>query len=213
MSNIDLTFTAITSHNKAMDILFPPLAYLMGSISSAVLIARVFGMPDPRTVGSGNPGATNILRQGNKAAAACTLLGDILKGVVPVVIARVFTHDPLILALVAAAAFLGHLFPLFFGFNGGKGVATAGGVYLALNPWMALTLLLSWLLFALTFRYSSLAAVLTALISPLFAWFLLPGLPFFVLSIFIAALLVWRHKSNLLRLRNKQEDRIVLRRK
>ena len=193
-----------------MKFLLPILAYLMGSISSAVLIARVFDMPDPRTVGSGNPGATNILRQGNKTAAISTLLSDVLKGVVPVLIARAFTQDPQILATVAAAAFLGHLFPIFFNFKGGKGVATALGVYLALNPWMGLALILCWLVSALLFRYSSLAAVLTAVSSPLFAWFLLPGVPFLVLSIFIAALLVWRHQANIQRLIKGEEDKIRL---
>jgi len=196
-----------------MVFLLPVLAYLIGSISSAVLIARMLGMPDPRTVGSGNPGATNILRQGKKAAAIGTLLGDIVKGCVPVVIARLITEDPIILALVAAAAFLGHLYPLFFQFKGGKGVATALGVYLALNPWMSLALVLTWLATAVTFRYSSLAAVLTAAISPLYAWYFLPGAPLLILTVFIALMLVWRHLGNIKRLLDGQEDKIRLRRK
>lgn len=191
----------------------PLLAYLMGSISSAILIARVFNMPDPRTVGSGNPGATNILRQGNKTAAIATLLSDVLKGVIPVLIARAFTQDAQILATVAAAAFLGHLFPVFFQFKGGKGVATALGVYLALNPWMGLALILCWLVSAFLFRYSSLSAVLTAVLSPLFAWFLLPGTSFLLMSVFIAVLLLWRHQSNIQRLIRGEEDRINLSRK
>ena len=182
-----------------MDYLLVPLAYLVGSISSAVLMARLFDMPDPRSVGSGNPGATNILRQGNKTAAAGTLLGDVLKGIIPVV-----------LALVAAAAFAGHLFPVFFGFKGGKGVATAGGVYLALNPWMGLVLIVTWLTTALLFRYSSLAAILTAIASPIYAWFLLPGWPYLLLSLFIATLLLWRHRTNFQRLLKGEEDRIKL---
>jgi len=196
-----------------MVFLLPVLAYLIGSISSAVLIARMLGMPDPRTVGSGNPGATNILRQGKKAAAIGTLLGDIVKGCVPVVIARLITEDPIIVALVAAAAFLGHLYPLFFQFKGGKGVATALGVYLALNPWMSLALVLTWLATAATFRYSSLAAVLTAAISPLYAWYFLPGAPFLILTLFIALMLVWRHLGNIKRLLGGQEDKIRLRKK
>ncbi len=194
-----------------MVFLLPVLAYLIGSISSAVLIARMLGMPDPRTVGSGNPGATNILRQGKKAAAIGTLLGDIVKGCVPVVIARLTTEDPIIVALVAAAAFLGHLYPLFFQFKGGKGVATALGVYLALNPWMSLALVLTWLATAVTFRYSSLAAVLTAAISPLYAWYFLPGAPLLILTVFIALMLVWRHLGNIKRLLGGQEDKIRLR--
>lgn len=193
--------------------MLPVLAYLIGSISSAVLIARVLGMPDPRTVGSGNPGATNILRQGRKAAAAGTLLGDIVKGCVPVVIARLLTEDPTILALVAAAAFLGHLYPLFFQFKGGKGVATALGVYLALSPWMSLALVLTWLATAVIFRYASLAAILTAAISPLYAWYFLPGTAFLVLTIFIALMLVWRHRGNIKRLLGGREDKINLRKK
>ncbi|MDJ0955231.1 MAG: glycerol-3-phosphate 1-O-acyltransferase PlsY [Arenicellales bacterium] len=196
-----------------MEFLLPLLAYLMGSISSAVLIARVFDMPDPRTVGSGNPGATNILRQGNKTAAVSTLLSDVLKGAIPVLIARAFTQDAQVLATVAAAAFIGHLFPVFFQFKGGKGVATALGVYLALNPWMGLALILCWLGSALLFRYSSLSAVLTAVLSPLFAWFLLPGTPFLLLSVFIAVFLVWRHQANIQRLINGEEDKIKLRKK
>lgn len=194
-----------------MVFLLPVLAYLIGSISSAVLIARMLGMPDPRTVGSGNPGATNILRQGKKAAAIGTLLGDIVKGCVPVVIARLITEDPIIVALVAAAAFLGHLYPLFFQFKGGKGVATALGVFLALNPWMSLALVLTWLATAVTFRYSSLAAVLTAAISPLYAWYFLPGAPLLILTVFIALMLVWRHLGNIKRLLGGQEDKIRLR--
>ena len=196
-----------------MEFFLPLLAYLMGSISSAILIARVFNMPDPRTVGSGNPGATNILRQGNKTAAIATLLSDVLKGVIPVLIARAFTQDAQILATVAAAAFLGHLFPVFFQFKGGKGVATALGVYLALNPWMGLALILCWLVSAFLFRYSSLSAVLTAVLSPLFAWFLLPGTSFLLMSVFIAVLLLWRHQSNIQRLIRGEEDRINLSRK
>lgn len=190
--------------------MLPLLAYLIGSISSAVLIARVLGMPDPRTVGSGNPGATNILRQGRKAAAAGTLLGDIVKGCVPVVIARLLTEDPTILALVAAAAFLGHLYPLFFQFKGGKGVATALGVYLALSPWMSLALVLTWLATAVIFRYASLAAILTAAISPLYAWYFLPGTAFLALTLFIALMLVWRHRGNIKRLLGGREDRIKM---
>lgn len=193
-----------------MEYLLPPLAYLMGSISSAILVSRVFAMPDPRTVGSGNPGATNILRQGNKAAAVTTLLGDVAKGVIPVLLAQALTHNPWVLALVALSAFIGHLFPLFFKFEGGKGVATALGVFLALNPWMGIALMLTWLLAAVGFRYSSLAAVLTAAVSPLYAWYFIPGLPFLLLSILIAAFLIWRHRTNIQRLFRGEEDRIKL---
>ena len=194
-----------------MEYLLPVIAYFIGSISSAVLISRLFAMPDPRTVGSGNPGATNILRQGNKAAAAATLLADIAKGVIPVLLAWIFTQDPWILASVAAAAFTGHLFPVFFGFAGGKGVATALGVYLALNPWIGFALILTWLITAVAFRYSSLAAILTAAASPIYVSYFLPGRPFLLLALFIAALLIWRHRANIKRLVGGKEDRIKLR--
>ena len=132
----------------------PVLAYLLGSISSAVVIARVMGLPDPRETGSKNPGATNILRYGGKTAAVLTLAGDILKGVIPVLVARALTADAVIITLCGFAAFFGHLFPVFFGFRGGKGVATALGVWFALNPWVGLALLATWALMALLFRYS-----------------------------------------------------------
>ena len=193
-----------------MEYLLPVIAYLIGSISSAVLVSRIFGMPDPRTVGSGNPGATNILRQGNTTAAVATLIGDMTKGLIPVVAAQLFTQNSWVVALVAACAFLGHLFPIFFGFKGGKGVATALGVYLGLNPWMGLALILTWLITAAGFRYSSLAAILTAVLSPLYSLYFLPGLPFLLLSITIAALLIWRHRANIARLLQGEEDRINL---
>lgn len=190
--------------------LLPLLAYLFGSISSAVVVSRLLGMPDPRTVGSGNPGATNILRQGRKAAAATTLLGDMLKGVIPVVIARLFTPDPAILALVAVAAFVGHLFPVFFGFQGGKGVATMLGVYWALNPWLGGAITLTWLAMAAGFRYSSLAALTAALLSPVFAWIILREPVFVAMSSVIAALLIWRHRPNIQKLLAGREDKIRL---
>jgi len=186
------------------------VAYLLGSISSAVVVARAYGMADPRTVGSGNPGATNILRQGRKQAAALTLLGDLLKGVIPVLIARAFSDDPLLLALVAGAAFLGHIFPVFFSFRGGKGVATALGIYLALNPWIGLALMITWITVALVSRYSSLAALAAAVLSPLYVWWLLPGMPYLVMSVAVAALLLWRHRDNIKRLRRGEEDKIKL---
>ena len=186
----------------------PFVAYLIGSISSAILIARVFQMTDPRSVGSGNPGATNILRQGNKIAALLTLLGDIFKGLLPVLAARFFTNDSLILALVAGAAFIGHLFPVFFGFRGGKGVATGLGVYFGLHWAIGLGLVACWLLVAAVFRYSSLAAVVTAAASPLIVAYWLPQPAFVILSIVLACMLVWRHRENVRRLLRGEEDKI-----
>ena len=192
--------------------LLPLLAYLFGSISSAVVVARLLGLPDPRTVGSGNPGATNILRLGSKGGAALTLAGDVLKGLLPVLLARALSDDPVILALTAAGAFVGHLFPVFFAFQGGKGVATGLGVYLALSPWLGVALVGTWLAVALLLRYSSLAAMATAALSPLLTYLLLPGLPYLLLSVVLAAMLLWRHRSNLRRLLAGEEDRITLRR-
>ncbi len=165
-------------------------------------------MPDPRTVGSGNPGATNILRAGNKLAAAATLAGDVLKGALPVLLARSLTGHSLIVALAAAMAFIGHLYPVFFGFRGGKGVATAFGAYTALNPWVGLALALTWLATAALTRYSSLAALVAAALSPLFAWWLLPGPLFVALSVVLAALLFWRHRNNIERLLLGKEGKI-----
>lgn len=190
--------------------LLPILAYLVGSVSSAIVVARLFSLTDPRSIGSGNPGATNILRQGNKTAAVVTLLGDVLKGVVPVLITYVLTDDPVILALVAGAAFLGHLFPVFFGFEGGKGVATGLGVYIGLYWPVGLSLIGCWLLVAALFRYSSLAAIVTSVVSPFIVAYWLPHPAFVAMSIVLALLLLWRHRQNLQRLTRGEEDKIRL---
>jgi glycerol-3-phosphate acyltransferase PlsY len=177
--------------------LLPLAAYLFGSISTAVLIARAMGLQDPREVGSRNPGATNILRYGGKTAAVLTLLGDILKGVIPVLIARALTADVVIITLCGFAAFLGHLFPVFFSFRGGKGVATALGVWFALNPWVGLALLATWILMALLFRYSSLAALTASAAAPLYVAWLSPGTPYLATMIVMSAILIFRHRSNI----------------
>ena len=186
----------------------PVLAYCIGSISSAIIVCRIMGLPDPRTSGSNNPGATNVLRIGGKKAAAITLLGDVLKGLVPILIARSLTSNPVIIAMVGAAAFLGHLYPVFFKFNGGKGVATATGVFIGLSWSLILVLLVIWLLTVAVFRYSSLAALTAATLAPLAVFWLLPGIPFFVLSVFIAILLIWRHRENISRLIAGTESKI-----
>lgn len=184
------------------------MAYLMGSLSSAVIVSKVLNFEDPRAVGSGNPGATNVLRFAGKKAAAITLAGDILKGVIPVLLARAFTADPEILALVGFMAFLGHLFPVFFGFRGGKGVATAFGVLVTLSPWIGLALVLTWIATAALFRYSSLAAIVTALLAPVYVGWLLPVWPYFYVTLVMAALLVWRHRSNIRKLLAGTEGKI-----
>lgn len=190
--------------------LLPVLSYLVGSISSAIVVARLFSLADPRSTGSGNPGATNILRQGNKTAALVTLLGDVLKGLVPVLVTHALTGNPVILALVAGAAFLGHLFPVFFGFQGGKGVATGLGVYLGLYWPVGLSLIACWLLVAAVFRYSSLAAIVTSVVSPFIVAFWLPHPAYTVMAIVLALLLLWRHSTNLQRLIRGEEDKIRL---
>ena len=152
-------------------------AYLLGSLSFAVIVSRAMGLPDPRSFGSGNPGATNVLRTGRKTAAILTLLGDALKGWVAVVAARAlaahFGLDEDIVLLCALAAFIGHLFPVFFGFQGGKGVATALGILVALDPWLGLACLATWVAMALAFRISSLSALVTAVLAPVYAGLLL----------------------------------------
>lgn len=178
-------------------VLLPLLGYLLGSLSSAVLVSRTLGLADPRTTGSRNPGATNVLRIGGKRAAVLTLAGDVLKGVVAVVIARLVTDDATVLALTALAAFLGHLYPVFFGFRGGKGVATALGVWLALVPAVGALLLVTWLVTALVFRYSSLAALVAALAAPLYVLWLAPLVVYLAIAIVMTALLIWRHRSNI----------------
>ncbi len=183
-------------------------AYLLGSIATAVVVSRLLGLPDPRTIGSGNPGATNVLRTGNKLAALATLIGDLLKGLIPVVVARVLDASDLIIAVTALAAFIGHIFPVFFQFKGGKGVATALGVLLGLSPWLGLGTLAVWLAMALGLRYSSLAALTAALAAPLIAWPLhLGSMPLLTVSI-MSALLIWRHAGNIQRLLQGKESRI-----
>jgi glycerol-3-phosphate acyltransferase PlsY len=183
-------------------------AYLLGSIATAVVVSRLFGLPDPRTIGSGNPGATNVLRTGNKLAALATLIGDLLKGLIPVVVARALDASELVIALTALAAFIGHIFPVFFQFKGGKGVATALGVLLGLSPWLGLGTLAVWLAMAFGLRYSSLAALTAALAAPLIAWLLHLGDPVLLAIVIMSVLLIWRHAGNIQRLLQGQETRI-----
>ena len=189
-------------------LVFIIFGYLLGSISAAIIVSKVMGLPDPREQGSGNPGATNVLRIGGKKAAAITLLGDFLKGFIPVLLANLADIGVLGIALTALAAFLGHLYPLFFGFRGGKGVATAFGAILGLAPWVALLVLIIWLVMAKVFRVSSLSALIAALLAPLFLWwFALPSI-YIMVAITIAAFLVWRHRSNIQRLMSGTESKI-----
>lgn len=193
------------------------VAYLIGSLSFAVIVSKAFGLNDPRTYGSGNPGATNVLRSGSKKAAAVTLLLDALKGFVPVLLVKVFGPqfglEEGTLALVAIAAFLGHLFPVFFQFKGGKGVATALGVLLGISGWLGLLVLLTWLAVAVISRYSSLSALIASIAAPVY-YVLLDGSlwtaekPLLLAIIAMSALLLWRHAQNIGRLLKGQESKI-----
>lgn len=195
-----------------MDLLITVLAaYLLGSVSFAVVVSRLYRLPDPREYGSGNPGATNVLRSGRKSAAALTLLGDCAKGWVAVFFAQQLNVDgrELAMALAAAAVILGHMYPLFHGFKGGKGVATALGVLLGLNWILALGTLTTWITIAVFFRYSSLAALVSAVFSVFFALILFnPAHPFVWSVALIAALLVWRHRSNIANLLAGRERKL-----
>ncbi|MDP1644737.1 MAG: glycerol-3-phosphate 1-O-acyltransferase PlsY [Thiobacillus sp.] len=197
-------------------LLFIAVAYLLGSLSFAVIVSRAMRLPDPRQYGSGNPGATNVLRTGRKMAAALTLLGDALKGWGAVVLARMlapqFGLDDGIVLLCALAVFIGHLFPLYFRFQGGKGVATALGVLVGLNPWLGLACLATWLFMAGVFRISSLAALTTAALASVYAGLLIGWGDTAMTVLVIALLLVYRHKSNLIKLISGQEERIGARR-
>jgi glycerol-3-phosphate acyltransferase PlsY len=187
-------------------------AYLLGSLSFAVIVSKAMRLDDPRSYGSGNPGATNVLRSGNKAAALLTLLLDALKGVVAVLVARALADrlglTPGVIALAGLAAFLGHLYPVFFRFQGGKGVATAAGVLLALDGRVGLACLGAWLVVAVATRYSSLAALVTAVLAPIFACFLIGDAQVVVLVAVMSVLLVWRHRSNIAKLLNGTESKL-----
>jgi len=182
------------------------LAYLMGSISFGILVSRAFGLPDPRTVGSGNPGATNVLRSGKKLPAVLTLLGDAAKGWLAVLLAQHYGLLDAYICLAGLAAFIGHLYPVFCGFKGGKGVATALGVLLAFSGWLGLSVLVVWAIAFAIWRYSSLAALIAAGIAPISAWFLLPYKGYAATAFILALLLIWRHKSNIQKLINGSES-------
>lgn len=195
-------------------VVFVVVAYLIGSISFAVVVSWCFRLPDPHTYGSGNPGATNVLRTGKKTAAALTLIGDAAKGAIALWLARRlapgFEVGELTLAAVAFAAFLGHLFPLYFRFKGGKGVSTAAGLLLALDVRIAGVALLFWLLSVVALRYSSLASIVAALAAAIATPYFLGWGPFAWMVLAMTALLVWRHRGNIGRLMNGTESRIRL---
>ena len=183
-------------------------AYLIGSIASAILVCRAMGLPDPRSEGSGNPGATNVLRMAGKGPAALTLAGDVLKGVVAVLLARSLSLPPATAALAALAAFVGHLYPLYFRFQGGKGMATALGAIATLAWPVAGVMCTLWLVVAAATRYSSLASMIAAVAAPITAWRLAPGTANVTVLAVIAALVLWRHRANIRRLAGGAESRI-----
>lgn len=186
-------------------IIYIAAAYLLGSLAFGIVISRAFGLPDPRTVGSGNPGATNVLRSGKKHAAILTLLGDALKGWLAVWLALHYGLAAWIVCAVALAVFLGHLYPVYYRFQGGKGVATALGVLLAISPILGLCVLATWLLSFAIWRYSSLAALTAAGLSPVYAWLLLEFKGYALTALVLALLMFWRHRENIRKLLNGTE--------
>jgi len=197
-------------------LLLIPVAYLIGSVSFAVVVSKCMRLPDPHTYGSGNPGATNVLRTGNKLAAVLTLIGDALKGYIAVMLARVLLGDESltstlgswVLCGVVVAVFLGHLFPIFHGFKGGKGVATACGILFGINWILGAATLSTWIIVAMFMRYSSLAALSAAVFGPIYFVFLFGLQPMGAALLVVCILLIWRHRSNIHNLMNGTESRI-----
>ena len=183
-------------------------AYLAGSVASAIIVCRMLALPDPREGGSGNPGATNVLRLGSKKAAVLTLAGDVAKGLVPVLVANLMGLAPWVTGTCAIAAFAGHLYPIFFGFKGGKGYATALGVIAGLSTTTFVAVGLTWLAVAGIWRYSSLAALASIALAPVYAWFLTGHVEWTIATVAIAVFVFLRHKGNIERLMNGTESKI-----
>ena len=204
------------SMNFTFELLLIPLAYLIGSISFAVVVSKCMRLPDPHSYGSGNPGATNVLRTGNTLAAVLTLIGDALKGFFAVMLARVLlgdgslssTMNSWLLCGVVIAVFLGHLFPVFHSFKGGKGVATACGILFGVNWILGLATLSTWIIVAMFMKYSSLAALAAAIFGPIYFVFLFGLQPIAAALLVVCLLLIWRHRSNIRNLMNGTESRI-----
>jgi glycerol-3-phosphate acyltransferase PlsY len=202
--------------NLTFDLLLIPIAYLIGSISFAVVVSKCMRLPDPHSYGSGNPGATNVLRTGNKLAAVLTLIGDALKGYLAVMLARVLLGDESLtstlnswlLCGVVIAVFLGHLFPIFHGFRGGKGVATACGILFGINWILGVATLGTWIIVAMFMRYSSLAALAASVFGPIYFVFLFGFQPMGIALLVVCLLLIWRHRSNIHNLMTGKESRI-----
>lgn len=209
-TNYNLTSypTELSIHNMLLNISIVIIAYLFGSISSAVIVCKIMRLDDPRQHGSNNPGATNVLRLHGKKPAIFTLAGDVLKGIIPVLLAHSMAAPDMIIALSGLAAFTGHLFPVFFRFRGGKGVATLIGVLFGIYWLLGLAFIISWLIVALLFRYSSLAGLAAAALAPVYAFILLPS-PEYIISISIMAIILfWRHRTNIKNLIAGKENKI-----
>ena len=183
-------------------------AYLLGSVSAAILVCKTLGLSDPRTGGSGNPGTTNVMRLYGKKAAFLTLVGDIFKGIIPVLLAKVIVNSEFIIAICGLAAFLGHIFPIYFKFEGGKGVATLIGILFATHWLLGVSYIITWILTALIFRYSSLAALIAALPIPIYSYFIEHNNQYTISFTVITIILFWRHKPNIYNLLNGKEDKI-----
>ena len=204
---IDLLFNALIFRESSMiEWFIVPLAYLIGSVSSAIVVCKFMGLPDPREQGSGNPGATNVMRFGGKKAAAITLLSDLLKGLVVVLLAKALATDT-IAVLTAVAVFLGNLFPIFFQFKGGKGVATGCGVLFGLYWALGLAVALTWVAVFKISKISSLSALIAALLSPVYAWLLIDQTQYIVAASILSILSLWRHRGNIARLIKGEEIR------
>ena len=207
--------------NFILDLLLIPIAYLIGSVSFAVVVSKCMRLPDPYSYGSGNPGATNVLRTGNKLAAVLTLMGDALKGFLAVILARILLGDESLtstlnswlLCCVVVTVFLGHLFPVFHDFKGGKGVATACGILFGINWILGLATLGTWIIVAMFMRYSSLAALAAAVFGPIYFIFLFGFQPMVIALVLVCSLLIWRHRNNINNLMNGSESRICLKKK
>jgi glycerol-3-phosphate acyltransferase PlsY len=207
--------------NLTLNLLLIPIAYLIGSISFAVVVSKCMRLPDPHSYGSGNPGATNVLRTGNKLAAVLTLIGDALKGYLAVMLARILLGDESLtstlgswlLCGIVIAVFLGHLFPIFHGFKGGKGVATACGILFGIDWILGLATLGTWIIVAIFMRYSSLAALAAAIFGPIYFVFLFGFQPMGIALLAVCLLLIWRHRSNIHNLMNGKETRISSKKK
>lgn len=184
------------------------IAYFIGSVSAAIISCKLLNEVDPRTVGSKNPGATNVLRHAGKKAALFTLAGDLLKGLIPVAIGHAFGLDWQWLGLIGLAAFLGHLYPVYYGFKGGKGVATALGVFIGLQPIVGIVVVITWLVSALVFNVSSLSALIATLLAPLYFFWVTDSLPLFIILVLMTGFIYWRHRSNIVEIINGTEDKI-----